>query len=88
MNFNATSGSFRFDAMDDDSQVGAMGIAPVAGSALFGVRDDRMAVLIQAEHTGRAELDAQPAAFTPHTEDDYAPARPAPLFDRDGPGFQ
>lgn len=63
-------------APDEDGQVRAVGIAEVAAGAVFGGHHDRdVAILVESQHLGWAEFDADLAAFTPLGVDEYLPTR-------------
>jgi hypothetical protein len=58
-------------------QIRAVRLAPPAGVALLGVCGVGAVVLIKCQHTGRAKLNTQPAAFAPHAKHNYCAARSA-----------
>jgi hypothetical protein len=58
-----------------------MRITPVTGSAFFRGYHNRLLIrFVERQDRRGTELDAQPAAFTPHPKDNHLAARTTPCF--------
>ena len=67
---------FRVERRDEDGEVGAVELAPSAGSASLWVRHHHVPVRPLLQHVRRAELHTQVAPFAPVGERDHtAPSR-------------